>query len=58
MCEFVRNPADREFRRKCQVAVGLSLLVYILYSQAAQRIADRHLGILLAGIAGAAFLRS
>ena len=55
MCEAARNPADQQFRRKCQVAVGASLMLYVSCSQASLRISDRRVGLFLAGIAGAAF---
>jgi hypothetical protein len=55
MCEPVRNPTDRRFRRKCQVVAAVSLLLYMVCSQASQRVVDRRLGVVLAGIAGVAF---
>ena len=56
MCNAAKNPADRRFRRKCQLAVGLSLALYAASSQASLRL--HHgvaAGIILAGVAGAAF---
>lgn len=55
MCVSVTNPVGRRFRRSCQVAAGVSLLIYVVCSQAAQRISDRRSSVVLAGIAGAAF---
>jgi hypothetical protein len=55
MCEPVRSPALRQFRRKCQVAAAASLLVYVVCSQASQRIAEWRIGVVLAAVAGAAF---
>jgi sterol desaturase/sphingolipid hydroxylase (fatty acid hydroxylase superfamily) len=55
MCEPVKNPADRQFRRKCQVTAGAALLIYVACSQASQRMLDRRFSVVLAGIAGAAF---
>ena len=55
MCESVKNPVYRQFRRRCQVAAGASLSIYVVCSQASQRISDRRLGVVLAAVAGAAF---
>ena len=53
MCIAVKNPAEQRFRRQCQVAVGLSLVLYIACSQASLRLHNTPLGLVLAGIAGA-----
>ena len=55
MREIVKRLENRQFRRKCQLAAGASMLIYIVCSQAAQRIPERRLSVVLAGIAGAAF---
>ena len=56
MCEQPKNPADRRFQRKCQVAAAACLILYTLCSQASLRL---HLGTAmtaaLAAVAGAAF---
>jgi hypothetical protein len=53
MCDVVKSPADQQFRRHCQIAVGLSLFLYIACSQASLRLHNTAMGIVLAGIAGA-----
>jgi hypothetical protein len=55
MCQAAKSPADRQFRRHCQISTGLSLVVYIACSQAALRIHGNAIGLVLSGFAGAAF---
>lgn len=55
MCQVVKNPALRHFRRRCQIATGLCLVLYVTCSQASLRIHDGPIGLVLAGVAGAAF---
>jgi hypothetical protein len=55
MCQAIKNPADLEFRRRCQIATGLCLLLYVLCSQASTRMHSGLAALVLAGIAGAAF---
>jgi hypothetical protein len=55
MCLPVRNAADRQFRRSCQIGVGVSLLLYIVCSQASMRLHNGIPGMVLAGLAGASF---
>lgn len=55
MCPPVKNAVDRRFRRQCQIATGVSLILYMACSQASLRIHDGPVSLALAGIAGAAF---
>jgi hypothetical protein len=55
MCQAVKNPADRQFRRRCQIVTGLCVVLYVLCSQASMRMHSSLVGLVLAGIAGAAF---
>lgn len=55
MRQAAKNPAEREFRRSCQIATGLSLALYVVCSQAALRMHGNPIGLVLSGFAGAAF---
>ena len=55
MCQAIKNPADRQFRRKCQIATGLSLVIFVMCSQESLRMHRGVLDLALAGVAGAAF---
>jgi hypothetical protein len=55
MCQAVKNPAVRQFRRRCQIATSLCLVLYLTCSQASLRMHDSPIGLVLAGAAGAAF---
>jgi hypothetical protein len=55
MCQATKSPADRRFRRHCQIATGLSLVVFTVCSQAALRLHGNPMGLVLSGFAGAAF---
>jgi hypothetical protein len=55
MCLPVRNSADRKYRRYCQIAVALSLVLYVVCSQASLRMHNSLVGLALAGVAGASF---
>jgi hypothetical protein len=55
LCLPVRNSADRQYRRYCQIAVSLSLVLYIVCSQASLRMHNNRFGLALAGMAGASF---
>ena len=55
MCQAAKSPADRRFRRHCQIATGLSLVVFTVCSQAALRLHGNPMGLVLSGFAGAAF---
>ena len=55
MCPPIRSAADRKFRRQCQVAVALSLVLYVTCSQASLRLHNSVAGIVLSGLAGAFF---
>ena len=55
MCQAARTIEDFQFRRKCQITAGLSLVVYLLCSQTSLRTGDAHLGLVLSGLSGAAF---
>ena len=55
MCQAAKSSADRQFRRHCQIATGLSLVVFILCSQASFRMHGSPMGLVLSGFAGAAF---
>ena len=54
MCQAVKSPADRQFRRNCRIAVGLSLILYCASSQASQRLHNTSVSLVLAAVAGAA----
>jgi hypothetical protein len=54
MCEKVKSAKDLQFRRKCQMGVGISLLVYVLCSQASARTHGAGASLALAAIAGVA----
>jgi hypothetical protein len=53
MCIAIRSATDRKFRRQCQIAVGLSLSLYVICSQASLRLHNSVAGIVLSGLAGA-----
>jgi hypothetical protein len=55
MCQALKNPADRQFQRRCQIVTGLCLVLYVTCSQASERMRGSPVGLVLAGIAGAAF---
>ncbi|MGB6132591.1 MAG: hypothetical protein WBG54_12490 [Acidobacteriaceae bacterium] len=55
MCLSIRNAADRRFRRQCQIATGISLILYMAFSQASIRTHNGPAGLTMAGIAGASF---
>ena len=55
MCLPIRNAADRRFRRQCQIATSISLVLYIACIQASSRIHNGAAALTLAGIAGAFF---
>jgi hypothetical protein len=55
MCQIVKNEADRQFRRKCQIVTGLSLVVFVMCSQGSLRMHRGPLDLAVAGVAGAAF---
>jgi hypothetical protein len=55
MCQPIRNEADRQFRRKCQIVTGLSLVVFVMCSQGSLRMHRGPLDLAVAGVAGAAF---
>jgi hypothetical protein len=55
MCQAVKSPADRQLRRRCQIATSVSLVLYVVCSQASLRIHNSPVGLVLAGFAGAAF---
>jgi len=55
MCTPILNATDRKFRRHCQVAVGLSLLLYVACSQASLHLHNNVAGLVLSGLAGAFF---
>ncbi len=55
MCLAVKSLANKRFRRQCQIAVGLSLILYIACSQASLHLHNTPLGLMLAGVAGASF---
>jgi hypothetical protein len=55
MCQVLKNPADRQFRRRCQVIAGSSLVLYMACSQLSLRYPHGLLSLVLAGLAGAAF---
>ena len=55
MCLAVKSPADRQLRRRCKIAVGVSLVLYVSCSQASLRIHNSPVGLALAGVAGASF---
>jgi hypothetical protein len=54
MCEKSKSAKDLQFRRKCQMGVGISLVVYVLCSQASLRMQGAPASLALAGIAGVA----
>jgi hypothetical protein len=55
MCQAIKNPADRQFRRRCQVIAGSSLVLYLACSQISLRYPHGVMSLVLAGLAGAAF---
>jgi hypothetical protein len=55
MCQAAKSPADRRFRRHCQIATVLSLVVFTVCSQAALWLHGNPMGLVLSGFAGAAF---
>ena len=55
MCPPLKNPVHRRFRRHCQIACSLSLIVYIACSQASLRMHSSKAALPLAGLAGSAF---
>jgi hypothetical protein len=55
MCKAPKNPADREYRRRCQVIACFSLVFYIAFSQLSLRYPHGVLSLVLAGLAGACF---
>jgi hypothetical protein len=55
MCQTVRNEADRQFRRKCQIAAGLGLVMFVMCSQGSLRMHRGPVDLALAGLAGSAF---
>ncbi len=56
MSECMKSPADRQFRRRCQIAGCSSLVLYLACSQLALHMHEGPGGFVLAGIAGAAFV--
>jgi uncharacterized membrane protein len=54
MCQKFKSSKDLQFRRNCQIGVGISLLVYVLCSQASARTQNAGASIALAAIAGLA----
>jgi len=55
MCQPVRSPADRQFRRRCQIIASSCLVLFILCSQLALRYPSSLLSLVLDGCAGAFF---
>ena len=55
MCQAVKNQADKRFRRQCQIAAGVSFILYFGCSQASLRLHNSSGGLMLAGVAGASF---
>jgi hypothetical protein len=55
MRQAIKNPADRQFRRRCQIAISSSLVLYIVCSQLSLRYPHGLLSLVLAGLAGASF---
>jgi len=55
MCEAIKSEADRRFRRKCQIATGSALVVFVMCSQGSLRMRSGPVDLALAGLAGAAF---
>lgn len=51
MCQTVRNEADRQFRRKCQIATGLGLVMFVMCSQGSLRMHRGPVDLALAGLA-------
>jgi len=54
MCQAVPTPADRRFRRQCQIGTSVSLLLFVSCSQASLRLHNASISLVLSGIAGAA----
>ena len=54
MCPAIKNPAERQFRRYCQIVTGLSLVLFVTCSRVASRMRDSPAALVLAGLAGAA----
>ena len=55
MCQEVKSVVDRQFRRQCRIAAGLSLFLYVTCSQASLHLHNTRVGVVLAGVAGASF---
>ncbi|MBV8898449.1 MAG: hypothetical protein JO051_18175 [Acidobacteriaceae bacterium] len=55
MCTAIYNPADHQFRRYCRISTAVSLVLFITCSQASTRLHGSPAGLVLAGLAGAAF---
>ena len=55
MRQAIKNPADRQFRRRCQIAISSSLVLYIVCSQLSLRYPHGLFSLVLAGLAGAFF---
>ncbi len=55
MCNTLRNPANRPYIRRCQAAACLSLVGYLLLSQASLRFPVGPLHTTLAGLSGVCF---
>jgi hypothetical protein len=53
MSDCTVRPADRIFRRRCQVAASACLITYIVCSQLSLHVGTGRLGLTLAGLAGA-----
>lgn len=53
MSDCTIRPADRQFRRRCQIAGSACLLLYIACSQLSMHVGRNALGYTLAGLAGA-----
>ena len=55
MSECLVNPANRQYRRRCQIVISISLVCYIAFSQLSQRLGHGTAGLVAAGLGGAAF---
>ncbi len=55
MCQVIRNSADRRFRRRCQIIISASLVLFLVCSQLSLHHPTGVLSLTLAGLAGAFF---